>query len=199
MRGYNMMVRILSILPGFVGLLCIVILLGSIVGISQEVVKNDIPIIPCSEDEEVGCRIAMTSADIEVPNAFKLLEIDVSINWDEPDRSWFGVINEYPDVCEPDSNGLTNCTENDFEEYIIAGGSSSRGSLDFNMEPQKYRFITGGKDSSTISNQDVSIEIEIHLKPILEIIIGGIGLFLFIGATEMAFPLREWFEKFRNA
>ena len=67
------------------------------------------------------------------------------------------------------------------------------------MEPQKYRFITGGKDSSTISNQDVSIEIEIHLNPILEIIIGGIGLFLFIGATEMAFPLREWFEKFRNA
>ncbi len=136
-----MMVRILSILPGFVGLLCIVILLGSIVGISQEVVKNDIPIIPCSEDEEVGCRIAMTSADIEVPNAFKLLEIDVSINWDEPDRSWFGVINEYPDVCEPDSNGFKKATFN-LDEYC--------GNADV-----KIRFVT---DWGTLPTADPSFD-----------------------------------------
>ena len=194
-----MMMKILSILPGFVGFLCIGIMIGSIVGFSTEEVVNDIPIVPCSEDEDIGCRVAMTTADIEVPRAFNLLEIEISVEWEESERSWFGVIQQYNELCEPDNNGLTNCTEVDFEEYIIAGGSSSDGELEFRMESGDYRFITGGKDGSTISNQDAVIGIEIHLNSALELIIGGIGVFLFLSATEMAFPLRELYRKFREA
>ena len=141
----------------------------------------------------------MTTADIEVPRAFNLLEIEISVEWEESERSWFGVIQQYDELCEPDNNGLTNCTEVDFEEYIIAGGSSSDGELEFRMESGDYRFITGGKDGSTISNQDAVIGIEIHLNSALELIIGGIGVFLFLSATEMAFPLRELYRKFREA
>ena len=130
-----MMMRILSILPGFVGFLCIVIMIGSVIGYSTEEVVNDIPIVPCSDDDEIGCRVAMTSSDIEVPNAFSLLEIKISVTWEESERSWFGVIQQYDESCEPDSNGLTNCTESDFEEYIIAGGSNADGELKFEMEP----------------------------------------------------------------
>ena len=67
------------------------------------------------------------------------------------------------------------------------------------MESGDYRFITGGKDGSTISNLDAVIGIEIHLNSALELIIGGIGVFLFLSATEMAFPLRELYRKFREA
>ena len=194
-----MMMRILSILPGFVGFLCIIIMISSIIGYSTEEVVNDIPIVPCSDDDEIGCRVAMTSSDIEVPDAFSLLEIKISVIWEESERSWFGVIQQYDEACEPDSNGLTNCTESDFEDYIIAGGSNADGKLQFEMEPGEYRFITAGKDSSAISQQDASLQIEIHLNSIIELIIGGIGIFLFIGATEMAFPLRELYRKFRDA
>ena len=194
-----MMMRILSILPGFVGFLCITIMIASIIGFSTEEVVKDIPIVPCSEDEDIGCRVAMTNSDIEVPKAFNLLDIEVSVVWEESERSWFGVIQQYAELCEPDSNGLTNCTEVDFEEYIIAGGSNSDGELKFRMDAGDYRFITAGKDGSTISNQDASIEIEIHLNSALELIIGGIGVFLFLSATEMAFPLRELYRKFREA
>lgn len=193
------MMKILSILPGFVGFLCIAIMIGSIIGFSTEEVVTDIPIVPCSEDENIGCRVAMTSSVIEVPNAFNLLEIKVSVDWEEAERSWFGVIQQYDQFCEPDSNGLTNCTEVDFEEYIIAGGSDSDGKLKFSMEPGDYRFITGGKDGSTISNQDATLVIEIHLNSAIELIVGGIGIFLFLSATEMAFPLRELYRKFRDA
>ena len=129
-----MMMKILSILPGFVGFLCIGIMIGSIVGFSTEEVVNDIPIVPCSEDEDIGCRVAMTTADIEVPRAFNLLEIEISVEWEESERSWFGVIQQYDELCEPDNNGLTNCTEVEFEEYIIAGGSNSDGELKFKMD-----------------------------------------------------------------
>ncbi|RJU83360.1 MAG: hypothetical protein DWB93_03500 [Candidatus Poseidoniales archaeon] len=194
-----MMMKILSILPGFVGFLCISIMIGSIIGFSTEQVVENIPIVPCSEDEDIGCRVAMTNSDIEVPQAFNLLDIEVSVAWEESERSWFGVIQQYDELCEPDNNGLTNCTEVDFEEYIIAGGSNSDGELKFRMEAGDYRFITGGKDASTISNQDALIGIEIHLNSIIELIIGGIGIFLFLSATEMAFPLRELYRKFREA
>jgi len=192
------MMKILSIFPGFVGAICIIILLGSIIGFSHQEKIYDIPIVPCSDDADIGCRIGMTSSDINVPNAFKLLQIEVDVNWGEPDRSWFGVINKYPEACEPDSNGLTNCTEGDFEGLIIAGGSDSEGNLKFDMHPNKYRFITGGKDGATISNQDVTLDIKVSLNSIIEILLAAVGLFLFIGATEMAFPIKKWFEKFRN-
>ena len=71
------MMKILSIFPGFVGAICILILLGSIIGFSHQEKINDIPIVPCSDDEDIGCRIGMTSSDINVPNAFKLLQIEV--------------------------------------------------------------------------------------------------------------------------
>jgi len=194
-----MMMKILSILPGFVGFLCIAIMIVSLYGYTTEVIVSDIPIVPCSDDEDIGCKVAMTSSDIKVPNAFNLLEIDISVDWEESERSWFGVIQQFDEACEPDGNGLTNCTEADFTEYIIAGGSSSDGELEFRMEPGDYRFITGGKDGSAISNQDAVLGIEVHLNSIVELIIGGIGIFLFLGATEMAFPLRELYKKFRDA
>jgi len=189
------MLRILSILPGLVGFICALILLGSIIGYSTEEDISDIPIVPCSNDDSIGCQVAMTKADIEVPNAFRLLDIDIGVDWNEPDRSWFAVINDYDIKCEPDDNSLTSCTESDFEKYIIAGGSQVDGEFNFKMEPENYRFITGGKDGSTISNQDINIKIEVHLNPLLEIILAAITLFLFIGATEMAFPIKKLFNK----
>lgn len=44
------MVRILSILPGLVGGLCILMVLGSLVGINVDNSRTDVPIVPCTDD-----------------------------------------------------------------------------------------------------------------------------------------------------
>ena len=59
------MVRILSILPGLVGGLCILMVLGSLVGINVDNSRTDVPIVPCTDDS-VGCPVGMTGEDLSL-------------------------------------------------------------------------------------------------------------------------------------
>jgi len=180
-----------------VGGLCALIVIGSLVGIDIDDSRTDVPIVPCSDDS-VGCVVGMTTEDLEVPSAFVLLEISMELEWDEPDRSWIGVISDYPDECEPDSNGLTTCTSEDFD-FVAGGPDSTDGSFEFVLEPGKYRFVTAGKDGSTLDEQLVIISPEIHLAGFVEIVLTVIGFTLLMGASQMAFPLREMWKRFRDA
>tara|TARA_B100000575_G_scaffold66637_1_gene51270 strand:+ start:12285 stop:12860 length:576 start_codon:yes stop_codon:yes gene_type:complete len=191
------MVKILASFPFVVGGLCILIAIGSLVGIDVENSRTDVPIVPCS-DESVGCTVGMTTEDLEVPNAFILLEISMELEWDEPDRSWIGVISDYPNECEPDSNGLTTCTSEDFD-FVAGGPDSKDGVFKFTLKPGEYRFVTAGKDGSTLDEQLVTINPEIHLAGFVEIILLAIGFTLLLGASQMAFPLREMWKRFRDA
>ena len=191
------MVKILASFPFVVGGLCILIAIGSLVGIDVENSRTDVPIVPCS-DESVGCTVGMTTEDLEVPNAFILLEISMELEWDEPDRSWIGVISDYPNECEPDSSGLTTCTSEDFD-FVAGGPDSEDGVFKFTLEPGEYRFVTAGKDGSTLDEQLVTINQEIHLAGFVEIILLAIGFTLLLGASQMAFPLREMWKRFRDA
>ena len=78
-----MMVRILSILPGFVGALCAMIVVISLIGYQPAESGSEVPIVPCSEGEIV-CNIGMTGSDMEVPQAFMLLDIKLEVEWSEP-------------------------------------------------------------------------------------------------------------------
>lgn len=191
------MVRILASFPFVVGGLCVLIVICSLVGIDIDDSRTDVPIVPCSDDS-VGCVVGMTTEDLEVPSAFVLLEISMELEWDEPDRSWIGVISDYPDECEPDSSGLTTCTSEDFD-FVAGGPDSTDGSFGFVLEPGKYRFVTAGKDGSTLDEQLVIISPEIHLAGFVEIVLTVIGFTLLMGASQMAFPLREMWKRFRDA
>ena len=86
-----MMVRVLSILPMLVGLLCALILVLSLIGYQTPANGSRVPIVPCSDDDS-GCYVAMMDEDLEVPTAFGLLEITLDVEWNEPDRGWLGVV-----------------------------------------------------------------------------------------------------------
>ncbi len=192
------MVRILSALPFAVGSVCVILVLGSLLGIGLEESRTNVPIVPCTDDS-VGCLVGMTSDDMSVPTAFMLLEIRLTVEWDEPDRSWIGVIESPPpEGCDPDSNGLTSCTSDDFV-FVEGGPNSEGGTFEFTLKPGDYRFVTAGKDGSTLDEQIVTIETEAHLSSFVEIILGGIGIMLLAGAGEMAFPIRSLWEKFRDS
>ena len=192
------MIKIMSILPGLVGGLCILIVIVSLIGIDIEDSRTDVPIVPCSDDA-VGCVVGMTTQDLQVPSAFILLEISMELEWDEPDRSWIGVIaSPPPEGCEPDSNGLTTCTSDDFD-FVAGGPDSEDGSFYFVLEPGKYRFVTAGKDGSTLDEQLVTIDPEIHLAGFVEIMLSAVGFILLLGAREMAFPIKEMWKRFRDA
>ena len=192
------MVRILSALPFAVGSVCVILVLGSLLGIGLEESRTNVPIVPCTDDS-VGCLVGMTSDDMSVPTAFMLLDIRLTVEWDEPDRSWIGVIESPPpEGCDPDSNGLTSCTSDDFV-FVEGGPSSEGGTFEFTLEPGDYRFVTAGKDGSTLDEQIVTIETEAHLSSFVEIVLGGISIILLAGAGEMAFPIRSLWKKFRDS
>ncbi|MBK70193.1 MAG: hypothetical protein CMB53_02185 [Euryarchaeota archaeon] len=192
------MVRILSVLPGAIGSVCVLLVLGSLLGIGLEESRTDVPIVPCTDDS-VGCPVGMTTDDLDVPSSFFLLDIQLNVQWDDPDRSWIGVVDaKYKDDCPPDSNGLTSCTSDDFE-YEAGGPNSDGGEFEFTLKPGKYRFVTAGKDGSSLDEQIVTINTEVHLSSFVEIVLGGIGIMLLAGAGEMAFPIKSLWKKFRGA
>ena len=53
------MVRILSVLPMLVGLLCATMLVISIFGYSPPESGTEVPIVPCT-DSDIGCNVGMT-------------------------------------------------------------------------------------------------------------------------------------------
>ena len=194
-----MMVRILSVLPMLVGLLCATMLVISIFGYSPPASGTEVPIVPCT-DSDIGCNVGMTQDDIDVPPAFILLDISLEVKWNEPDRAWLGVVDsKAKDDCPPDSNGLTQCTWEDMVVHKVAGGPDSDGSLVFEMGPGEYRFVTAGKDGSSLDSQQVTMSTSIHLNNIVEISLAVVSILLIAGAGEMAFPIRNLLNRFKNA
>ena len=193
-----MMLRILSILPGFVGVLCAIIVVISLIGYQPAESGSEVPIVPCSEGEIV-CNIGMTGSDMEVPLAFILLDIKLEVEWSEPNRGWIGVVeSEAAETCPPDSNGLTQCESEDINNYLITGGPESDGSFEFQIDPGSYRFVSGGYDGAGLDSQLVKMSTSIHLDNYVELVLVLVSGLLLLGAGEMAFPLRNLVNRFEK-
>ena len=137
-----MMIRILSILPAAMGVICAILVLVSLYSPTLNSSRTDIPLVPCTDDD-VGCPVGLSGDDMDSPLAFMLLDIEVTIEWDQFATSWIGVIESPPpDGCEPDSNGLTACTGEDFD-FIAGGPEEDGGSLTFDLKPGDDVTIAG--------------------------------------------------------
>ncbi|MBC64423.1 MAG: hypothetical protein CMB15_02150 [Euryarchaeota archaeon] len=197
-----MMVRILSILPGFVGVLCVILLLGSLTGFSLPEERSVIDMVPCESEDPELCLIAMTGDDISPPFIFGILDIDLEITWEKSEESWFAVVDsEAAVVCPPnDETLLTDCTVKDVENFIIVGGSDEDdGIINWNIETDDYRIISGGRGADIGEQQVLTTNVEISLNLLVELMLGVISLTLFLGAGEMAFPIRKLFQKFKES
>ena len=197
-----MMVRLLSVLPGFVGLLCVVLLLGSLRGIDLPSERSLIDMVPCEFEDPDLCLIAMTP-EISPPTIFGILDIDLQISWQEADDAWFAVVNsDAAEVCPPDEESwLTECTVEDVENYIIIGGPNELdGQMTWNIKTDDYRIITGGREGADIGDQQaLTTSTQISLNWFVEFILALVSLTLFLGAGEMAFPIKKFFLKFRES
>ncbi len=193
-----MMVRILSILPMLVGLLCALILVLSLIGYQTPESGTRAPIVPCSNDD-AGCNVGMTPEDINVPSAFGLLEITLDVEWKEPDRGWLGVVDSSAaKECPPDSNGLTMCTEEEVKVFLVAGGPQNHGSMSFEVKPGSYRFVTAGYEGAGLDEQLVVMTSSIHLDNFVELFLAGTSALLLLGAGEMAFPVSNLLKRIRG-
>jgi hypothetical protein len=196
-----MMVRILSILPGAVGVICSSMIIGSLIGVSLPEESSTIPQVPCEVDDSEICFIAMTEV-INPPMIFGLLDIDLEIKWSETTEAWFAIVETEAYVnCPPDiETKITECTADDVEEFIIVGGADEEdGTLSWDIGTEKYHIITGGREGADIGDMQVlTTKGEISFDWKVEIILVTISATLFIGAGEMAFPIRKLFDKFRN-
>ena len=197
-----MMVRLLSVLPGFVGLLCVILLLGSLRGIDLPSERSVIDMVPCEFEDPDLCLIAMTP-EISPPTIFGILDIDLQISWQEADDAWFAVVNsDAAEVCPPDEESwLTECTVEDVENYILIGGPNELdGQMTWNIKTDDYRIITGGREGADIGDQQaLTTSTQISLNWFVEFILALVSLTLFLGAGEMAFPIRKLFQKFKES
>jgi hypothetical protein len=180
-----MMIRILSVLPAVMGVICALLLVVSLYGPTLDANRIKIPLVPCTDDT-TGCPVGMTSEDLSSPTAFMLLDIELTIKWNESDSSWIGVIaSPPPSGCEPDSNGLTTCTADDFD-FIAGGDSEMDGTLVFDLNPGDYRFATASIGTSGIGGKQlVTITPEISLNPVAEVLLALVAILLFAGSGEM--------------
>ena len=197
-----MMVRLLSVLPGFVGLLCVILLLGSLRGIDLPSERSVIDMVPCEFEDPDLCLIAMTP-EISPPTIFGILDIDLQISWQEADDAWFAVVNsDAAEVCPPDEESwLTECTVEDVENYMLIGGPNELdGQMTWNIKTDDYRIITGGREGADIGDQQaLTTSTQISLNWFVEFILALVSLTLFLGAGEMAFPIKKFFLKFRES
>ena len=197
-----MMVRLLSVLPGFVGLLCVILLLGSLRGIDLPSERSVIDMVPCEFEDPDLCLIAMTP-EISPPTIFGILDIDLQISWQEADDAWFAVVNsDAAEICPPDEESwLTECTVEDVENYIIIGGPNELdGQMTWNIKTDDYRIITGGREGADIGDQQaLTTSTQISLNWFVELVLALVSLTLFLGAGEMAFPIKKFFLKFRES
>ena len=180
-----MMIRILSILPAAMGVICAILVLVSLYSPTLDSSRTDIPLVPCTDDD-VGCPVGLSGDDMGSPLAFMLLDIEVTIEWDQFTTSWIGVIESPPpDGCEPDSNGLTACTAEDFD-FIAGGPEEDGGSLTFDLKPGDYRFATASTETSGVGGEQlVTITPQIALNPIAEILLAIVSVLLLAGSGEM--------------
>ena len=180
-----MMIRILSILPAAMGVICAILVLVSLYSPTLDSSRTDMPLVPCTDDD-VGCPVGLSGDDMDSPLAFMLLDIEVTIEWDQFATSWIGVIESPPpDGCEPDSNGLTACTGEDFD-FIAGGPEEDGGSLTFDLKPGDYRFATASTETSGVGGEQlVTITPQIALNPIAEILLAIVSVLLLAGSGEM--------------
>ena len=180
-----MMIRILSVLPAVMGIICALLVVVSLYGPTLDASRTDIPLVPCTDDA-AGCPVGMTSEDLVSPTAFVLLDIELSIEWNQSDSSWIGVIaSPPPSGCEPDSNGLTACTSEDFD-FIAGGDGEDGGSMVFDLRPGEYRFATASTDTSGVGGKQlVTITPEIALNPVAELLLAFVAILLLAGSGEM--------------
>ena len=149
-------VRILSVLPGAVGVVCLLIAGISVYGIDLDSERVQIPVVPCTEVSDEGCLVGMTGSDLKVPTGFLLMDVELTIEWSQPSKSWIGVVDaSYADSCPPDGDGLTACTKDDFE--FISGGPDSSGIFKLDLQPDSYRFVSAGKEGADLDEQLVTI------------------------------------------
>ena len=96
---------------------------------------------------------------------------------------------------------LTECTVEDVEKYIIVGGADEfDGEINWNIKTDDYRIISGGREGADIGDQQVlTTSVEISLNWFIELLLAIISLTLFLGAGEMAFPIKKLFMKFRDS
>ncbi|MCP2503329.1 MAG: hypothetical protein NLN66_04635 [Candidatus Thalassarchaeaceae archaeon] len=196
-----MMIRILSILPGVVGVICALMLVASLVGYNLPEDSSTIPQVPCEVDNSEICLIAMTD-EINPPMIFALLDIDLQITWSEDSESWFAVVESGAYVnCPPNSETqLTECTVDDVEEFIIVGGENEiDGVLNWDIGTEEYHIITGGREGADIGDMQIlTTNAKISFDWKVESILALISVTLFMGAGEMAFPIRKLFQRFRD-
>ena len=180
-----MMIRILSILPAAMGVICAILVLVSLYSPTLNSSRTDIPLVPCTDDD-VGCPVGLSGDDMDSPLAFMLLDIEVTIEWEQFATSWIGVIESPPpDGCEPDSNGLTTCTAEDFD-FIAGGPEEDGGSLIFDLKPGDYRCATASTETSGVGGEQlVTITPQIALNPIAEILLAIVSVLLLAGSGEM--------------
>lgn len=196
-----MMIRILSILPAAMGVICAILVLVSLYSPILDTSRTDIPLVPCTDDDTTGCPVGLSGQNLSSPTAFMLLDIEVTIMWEQNATSWIGVIEEAPEGCEPDSSGLTACTADDFE-FVAGGPESEEGSLTFDLRPGKYRFATASTETSGLGGEQlVSITPEVALNPIVEILLAIVAILLLAGSGEMFAHrriMRAW-KRFKEA
>jgi len=189
------MVRVLGVLPGFVGFICLVLLTASLVGIELDKTGVQATTVPCLDDDAGGCPVGMTGSDFHVPWGFNLLDVKIHIEWDEPRKAWIGVVDaKYAENCPPDSNGLTTCEAEDFE--FVAGGPTKEDEFTFSLKPGDYRFTSGGRGGSNLDDQVVTITSTIHISTVGELLLGVIGILLMVGAVEMIYPIELFWKKY---
>ena len=178
-----MMVRVLSVLPGFVGLLCVILLLGSLRGIDLPQEGSVIDMVPCEFEDPDLCLIAMTP-EISPPTIFGILDIDLQISWQEADNAWFAVVkSDAAEICPPDEESwLTECTAEDIENYIIVGGPEELdGKMTWNIKTDDYRIVTGGREGADIGDQQVlTTSTQISFNWFVELILALVSLTLFL-------------------
>jgi len=168
------------------GVIGAVLLLVSIVGISNELSESDsveTMLPPCTVDdgmpwpgdEEVTCYWGMSVEILEIPAEAIAADVIVDISWAK-DGVWIGIA---------EADQVSNCElKNDYYECaknsvtLIEGGDSSNREIQWTPEPGEYRFVAGGEDSQSLQQFSVDWSYEATLKsgvttPLLLI---GIGL-----------------------
>ena len=189
------MVRIFSILPFAVGCICILLLLFSLIGFASGNMEEEIPAIPCIGLEDADCMTGMSDADLEVPTAFFMLDVELDITWEKGEEAWIGIVDaSYADTCPPDDNGLTNCTASQYE--FVAGGPGTSGEFNHKLNPGDLRFVTGGHaGAATIDANLISTEWSVSLAFWYEVLLAITGVLLFLSGMHMAFPVQPLFRR----
>ena len=185
-----MMVRIMSLLPFATGSICIILVLVSFFGFASGTIADEIPALPCSEGDVDDCVTGMSDADLEVPSAFFLLDVELEISMELDDLAWIGIVDseKVPSECAPGETGLTNCTATNYT--FLAGGPHHDGVISHGLQPGSVRFVTGGDPGATeIQDNEITTEWSVHLATWVEAVLTLTGIGLCASRMHMAFPM----------